>query len=84
MVDNIDMYKELDEIVINFLNLNKEFAFTPESLLKRIKNDIQNPDLLEYLQKYIEGVLNRLAFSYKIAMHEHEGKMYFMKLLPEL
>lgn len=84
MVDNIDMSQELDEIIIKFLNLNENLAFTPESLLKRIKNDIQNPDMLEYLRKNIKGVLNRLAFSYKINMHEYEGKIYFMKLLPEL
>ena len=83
MVDQVKLSRELDEIIINFLNLNKEIAFTPNSLLKRIKKDIQNTDISEYLQKDIEGVLNKLAFSYKIDMHEHEGKMYFMMLLPK-
>jgi len=80
LVDQVKMTRELDEIIINFLNLNKGNAFIPDSLLKRIKNDIQDPDISEYLKNNIEGVLNKLAFSYKIDMHEHEGKMYFMKL----
>jgi len=41
----MEMRRELDEIVINFLTLNEGNAFTPESLLKRMKNEIQNPDV---------------------------------------
>jgi len=72
------MIKDIEEIIINFLNLNKGKAFTPDSLLKRIKKDIQNSDILDYLQKYIEGALNKLTFSYLIDMHEYEGIKYYL------
>lgn len=55
MVDYLKMSRELDEIIINFLNLNKGNAFTPDSLLKRITRDIQNTDMLEYLQKTLRA-----------------------------
>jgi len=77
-VDYVNVIKDLEEIFINFLNLNKGKAFTPDSLLKRVKKDIQNSDMLDYLQKNIEGVLNKLAFSYLIDMHEHEGIKYYL------
>lgn len=80
MVDQVKLLRELEEIIINFLNLNKGIAFTPNSLLKRIKKDIQNTDITEYFQIYTEGVLNKLAFSYKIDMHEHEGKTYYLMI----
>jgi len=74
----MEIRRELDAIIINFLDLNKSNAFTPESLLKRIKNEIKKPELLDFLQKNTEGVLNRLAFSYQIDMHEHEGVIYYL------
>lgn len=80
MVDimEMEMRKELEKVILNFLNLNKGKGYTPESILKRIKNDIQNPEMLEFFQKYPEGILNKLAFSYQIDMHEHEGVMYYL------
>ena len=69
----MEMRRELEGIILNFLNLNKGNAFTPESILKRIKNDIQNLEMLEFFQKHTKGVLNKLAFSYQIDMHEHKG-----------
>jgi hypothetical protein len=72
------MIRDLETIIINFLKLHKGIAYTPNSLLKRVKKDIQNSDMFDYLQKNIEGVLNKLAFSYLIDMHEHEGIKYYL------
>ena len=80
MVDYTNINKELDKIVIEFLNTNEGNAYTPEAIFKRVKNNIVKEETLEYFKKYTKGVLNRLAFSYKISMHKHEGIMYYLKL----
>ncbi|MFX1575048.1 MAG: hypothetical protein ACFFB0_20110 [Promethearchaeota archaeon] len=69
--------EELDVIVINYFKTNADKAFTSQFILERLEKDIENSEMLEYLQNNIEGVLNRLLFNGKIQSKKHEGKMYY-------
>jgi hypothetical protein len=67
----------VDDIIISFLRANSGKAFTPESLVKRIEGNFQNPDQLKYFQKNTQGLLNRLTFSFKINTEEYNGTNYY-------
>jgi hypothetical protein len=67
----------IDEIIISFLKANVGKAYTPESLSKRIEGRFQSSEQLEYFRSNIQGLLNRLTFSFLINSEEYNGKDYY-------
>lgn len=71
------MVEGIDRFLVSYLQSNAGKAFTVESMIKRLVNEVDNRDWLEYLGENIEGVLNRLAFSGAIKSNKHEQRVFY-------
>jgi hypothetical protein len=68
---------EVEEQLVNFLSSQPGKAFTLKSLLKRLTESLEEPDVVKMLEKNIEGILNRLTFEDKIKSSQHEGNWFY-------
>jgi tetratricopeptide (TPR) repeat protein len=68
---------DYEHMIIDFLKANKGQAYTLQSLLKNLEDQITNSEIMEHFQKDIEGLLNRLVFSRFIQSTQREGKTFY-------
>ena len=76
--------EEIGQYLLKFFQAHPGNAFTKESLLKRLQDEIDNQEWLEYLEIDIRGGLNKLLFKGEIEYNRHEGRIYYFsaKSLP--
>jgi hypothetical protein len=72
-----NMVEEIDKFVVKYLQSNTGKAFTAKSIMKRLADELDNREWLEYLGKNIEGVLNRLTFTGAIKSNQHLEDIFF-------
>lgn len=75
--NKLKMVEEIDKFIVKYLQSNAGKAFTVESLMKRLVNESDNREWLEYLGKNIEGELNKLTFNGAIKSNQHQGGIFF-------
>jgi len=71
------MVEEIDKFLVKYLQSNTGKAFTAKSIMKRLVDELDNREWLEYLGKNIEGVLNRLTSNGAIKSNQHLGGIFF-------
>jgi hypothetical protein len=75
-LDKIQL-ENVGQFVLNFLQGHPRKAFTYESLMKRLKTEIDNQEWLDYLEIYLKRILNRFLFTGEIEFNEHEGTLFY-------
>ena len=71
------MVEEIDKFLVKYLQSNAGKAFTAKSIMKRLVDELDNREWLEYLGRNIEGVLNRLTSNGAIKSNQHLGGIFF-------
>lgn len=71
------MVEEINKFLLKYLQSNAGKAFTVESLMKRLADELDDQERLDYLKKNTEGILNRLTFNGQIQSNQHQGRVFF-------
>jgi len=75
--NKLKMVEEIDKFLVKYLQSNAGKAFTAKSIMKRLVDELDSREWLEYLGKNIEGVLNRLTSNGAIKSNQHLGGIFF-------
>lgn len=75
--NKLKMVEEIDKFLVKYLQSNAGKAFTAESIMKRLVDELDNQEWLDYLVINIEGELNKLAFNGAIKSNQHQGRIFF-------
>ena len=75
--NKLKMVEEIDNFLVKYLQSNTGNAFTAKSIMKRLVDELDNREWLEYLGKNIEGELNKLTFNGAIKSNQHLGGLFF-------
>jgi len=73
----LKLMEEVEETLVNYLHSQPGKAFTIKSLLDRLVESFDDPEMVEALEKNIEGMLNRFTFEGKIKSNQHEGNWFY-------
>ena len=71
------MVEDIDKFLVKYLQSNAGKAFTAKSIMKRLVDELDNREWLEFLGKNIEGILNRLTFNGAIQSKQIPGTNFF-------
>jgi hypothetical protein len=71
LLENVSLF------VLNYLQGHPRKAFTYESLMKRLKTEIDSQEWLDCLEKYLKRILDRFLFTGEIEFNEHEGRLFY-------
>lgn len=72
-----EVSEKAENIILTYLNENKGKAFTSISLGKRIGEIIKDSKILSYVNKNLDGILNRLVYSGRIKSDTHYSTQLF-------
>lgn len=72
------LVEEVDNYIVNYLRKNTGKAFTPESMMKRIVNELDNREWKQYLAENLNGVLTKLLFAGRIKSNEYQGQTFYL------
>ena len=68
-------------LVLDFLQGHPGKAFTNESLMKRLRSEIDNQEWLDYLDViHLKRFLRKFLLAGEIGFNEHKGRLYYFSL----